>query len=54
KHDAFFPETGAHGYRRHLHDVDFNILETGHFALEEDGAFVAAKIRAFLKDRGIK
>ncbi len=54
KNDAFFPEPGAEGYRRDLRDVDYNILDTGHFALEEDGKLIASKIRAFLTERGIR
>ena len=51
KHDAFFPVPGAEGYRRDVKDVDYNILDTGHFALEEEGPFIAAKIREFLGKR---
>lgn len=54
EHDAFFPEPGAEGFLRDLEDVDYNILDTGHFALEEDGAFIAEKIRSFLRERGIE
>ena len=53
EHDAFFPAPGAEGFLRDLEDVDYNILDTGHFALEEDGAFIAEKIRSFLSERGI-
>ncbi|WP_282077200.1 alpha/beta fold hydrolase [Epibacterium ulvae] len=48
KNDAFFPVPGAEGYLRDLKDVDYNILDTGHFALEEDGALIAEKMRGFL------
>ncbi|MEO9528338.1 alpha/beta hydrolase [Roseibium sp.] len=51
--DAFFPTPGAEGFRRDLTDVDFNILDTGHFALEEDGALIDSKIRAFYAARDI-
>lgn len=54
KHDAFFPVPGAEGYRRDVKDVDYNILNTGHFALEEEGPFIAKKVREFLSTRGIK
>lgn len=54
KNDAYFPVPGAEGYKRDLKDVDYNILNTGHFALEEDGALVAEKIRAFMSKRNIK
>ncbi len=54
KNDAFFPVPGAEGYKRDVKDVDYNLLDTGHFALEEDGKLIAAKIRGFLIERGIK
>jgi len=41
KNDQIFPEAGAHPYLRDLNDVDFHLLDTGHFALEEDGAVIA-------------
>ena len=47
-------ELGAEGFLRDLKDVDYNTLDTGHFALEEDGAFIAEKIRSFLSERGIE
>ena len=54
EHDAFFPAPGAEGFLRDLEDVDYNILDTGHFALEEDGPFIAEKIGSFLSERGIE
>ena len=51
--DAYFPTPGAEGYKRDLIDVDYNILDTGHFALEEEGEFIAKKIRAFFAERAI-
>lgn len=51
---ARFPVPGAEGYLRDAQDVDDNILETGHFALEEDGALVAEKITLFLHKRGVQ
>ncbi|MGB3455153.1 MAG: alpha/beta hydrolase [Litorimonas sp.] len=51
RNDAFFPEGGARGWAEHARDVDYNILETGHFALEEDGAIIAERIRAFFDAR---
>jgi pimeloyl-ACP methyl ester carboxylesterase len=53
KNDAIFPAAGAHPYRRDLKDVDFHLLDTGHFALEEDGPTIAKLIREFLAKRGI-
>ena len=48
KNDAFFPEPGAAAYKRDLKDIDYNILDTGHFALEEEGPFIVKKIREFM------
>lgn len=47
--DEIFPEAGAHPYKRDLTNVDFHILDTGHFALEEDGAEIAERMRVFLR-----
>jgi pimeloyl-ACP methyl ester carboxylesterase len=51
KNDYIFPAAGAHPYKRDLEDLEFHLLDTGHFALEEDGDFIAARIRAFLEAR---
>lgn len=51
KNDPIFPPTGAEPYKRDLKNVDFNLLDTGHFALEEDAETIAAKINAFMRDR---
>jgi len=48
KNDDIFPAEGAHPYRRDLVNLDFHLLDTGHFALEEDGQAIAAHIRRFL------
>ena len=53
KNDLIFPPAGAHPYRRDLKDVEFHLLDTGHFALEEDGPTIARLIRYFLARRGI-
>ncbi|MFB3112436.1 MAG: alpha/beta fold hydrolase [Gemmatimonadales bacterium] len=50
KNDPIFPEEGAHPYKRDLENLDFHVLETGHFALEEDGDVIAGLIREFLRD----
>ena len=49
KNDAFFPVLGAEGYKRDVKDIDYNILDTGHFALKEEGEFIINKMRTFLK-----
>ncbi|MGA9139590.1 MAG: alpha/beta hydrolase [Methanocella sp.] len=51
KNDAIFPAEGAYPYRRDLKDIDFNLLDTGHFALEECGDMIAGRIRRFLGER---
>lgn len=48
KNDEIFPPAGAHPYLRDLKTVDFNLLDTGHFALEEDHKVMASLIRNFL------
>lgn len=53
KNDAFFTADGAEAYKRDVEDLEFHLLETGHFPLEEDGAFIANEIRDFLSERGI-
>ena len=47
RNDVIFPADGAHPYRRDLTKVDFNLLDTGHFALEECGEMIAAHIERF-------
>ena len=48
KNDPIFPAAGAHPYKRDLKNLEFHLLDTGHFALEEDGAEIATLIRDFL------
>lgn len=48
KNDAIFPVAGAHPFRRDLTDVELHLFDTGHFALEEDGAEIAARMTDFL------
>ena len=48
KNDTIFPAEGAHPYKRDLNNIEFHLLDTGHFALEEDGPIIAEKIRRFL------
>ncbi len=51
KNDAIFPAEGAYPYRQDLKDVDFNLLDTGHFALEDHCDVIAGHIREFLGAR---
>ncbi len=48
KNDVIFPAAGAHPYKRDLADLESHLLDTGHFALEEFGPFIAARMLAFL------
>jgi len=50
KNDFIFPAEGAYPYKRDLKNVDFNILDTGHFALEEDLHPIAGHIRRFMSE----
>lgn len=43
--DPFFGVPGAEAFRRDLKDVRVELLDSGHFALEEDAAQVAALIK---------
>jgi pimeloyl-ACP methyl ester carboxylesterase len=49
KNDYIFPGEGAFPYKRDLKNIEFHLLDTGHFALEEDGDLIASLIRDFLK-----
>jgi pimeloyl-ACP methyl ester carboxylesterase len=51
KNDFIFPEIGAHQYERDLKDVEKHILDTGHFALEEDLDVIAQYITNFLNSK---
>lgn len=45
--DPFFTVEGAKAFLRDIPQAQLHLLETGHFALEEDGDFIAAKILEF-------
>lgn len=49
KNDQIFPADGAHPYKRDLKNIDFHLLNTGHFALEEDYELIAELISNFLR-----
>jgi pimeloyl-ACP methyl ester carboxylesterase len=48
KNDYIFPAEGAYPYKKDLKNLEFHLLETGHFALEEDGVLIADLMRKFL------
>jgi pimeloyl-ACP methyl ester carboxylesterase len=49
KNDQIFPPAGAEPYRRDLKAIEYHLLDTGHFALEEDGGEIADLMRQFLR-----
>lgn len=49
KNDVGFPASGAEAYKKDAKNIDFNLYDTGHFALEEEGDAIIAKMRSFLK-----
>jgi pimeloyl-ACP methyl ester carboxylesterase len=51
KNDQIFPADGAHPYKRDLKNLQFHLLDTGHFALEEDHHVIAGLMRRFLETR---
>jgi pimeloyl-ACP methyl ester carboxylesterase len=48
KNDPFFTEAGAKAFARDLKNTEIHLLDTGHFALEEDGEVIADKVEEFL------
>lgn len=51
KNDYIFPAEGAYPYQNDLKNLEFHLLDTGHFALEEDGDVIAQHIRQFIPAR---
>lgn len=48
QNDHIFRAEGAHPYKRDLKNLEIHLLDTGHFALEEDGDVITEHIRSFL------
>tara|TARA_R110002095_G_scaffold25573_4_gene26190 strand:+ start:1483 stop:2400 length:918 start_codon:yes stop_codon:yes gene_type:complete len=48
RNDPIFPAAGAYPYKRDLKNLEFHLLDTGHFALEEEGQTIAQLMRTFL------
>ncbi|MBW4640345.1 MAG: alpha/beta hydrolase [Gloeocapsa sp. UFS-A4-WI-NPMV-4B04] len=48
KNDFIFPAEGAHPYKQDLNTIEFHLLDTGHFALEEECETIATHIRRFV------
>ena len=49
KNDPFFLPQGAEAFRRDIPDATVHFFDTGHFALEDSGEFIAERIREFLR-----
>ena len=48
KNDEIFPAAGAEPYKRDLKDLEYYLIDTGHFALETHGQKIADLMRDFL------
>jgi pimeloyl-ACP methyl ester carboxylesterase len=48
KNDEIFPAAGAEPYKRDLQDLEYHLIDTGHFALETHGQEIADLMRDFL------
>ena len=48
KNDVIFQKEGAIPYQRDLKNIQIHLLNTGHFALEEEGDLIAKLISGFL------
>jgi pimeloyl-ACP methyl ester carboxylesterase len=48
RNDIIFPKEGAILYQRDLKNVQIHLLNTGHFALEEEGELIAELVSRFL------
>jgi pimeloyl-ACP methyl ester carboxylesterase len=51
KNDQIFPAAGAEPYKRDVKNLEFHLLDAGHFALESDGDTIAGLMRDFLGRR---
>jgi pimeloyl-ACP methyl ester carboxylesterase len=48
KNDEIFPAAGAEPYKRDLRELEYYLIDTGHFALESHGHEIAELMRNFL------
>ena len=48
RNDIIFPKDGAFPYQRDLRNIEIHLLNTGHFALEEEGELIVELISRFL------
>ena len=51
RHDQIFPVEGAIAYLEDVPQAEVHLLDTGHFALEEDGALIADLIDRFMETK---
>lgn len=51
RNDEVFPESGAHPYKGDLTGAEINILDTGHFALEDHAETIADLVKRFATTR---
>ncbi len=54
KNDVIFPAEGAEPYKRDLKNIEFHLLNTGHFAHEEESDNVGQLILDFLKKQKVR
>ena len=54
KNDKLFIAAGAEAFKKDIQDAQINLLNGGHFLLEEKHAEAASVIKSFLVKRGIK
>ena len=48
QNDQIFPAAGAEPYKRDVKDIEFHLIDAGHFALETNGDQIARLMRGFL------
>lgn len=51
KHDQIFPVAGAEPYKRDVKNLEYHLLDAGHFALESNGDEIAQLMHDFLDHR---
>ncbi len=49
RNDPVFGPKGAEAFKRDVHEAEIHLLDTGHFALEEDLITIVSLLRAFLE-----
>ncbi|MDF2696035.1 MAG: putative hydrolase [Labilithrix sp.] len=45
---------GANAYAQDLQNIEIHLLDTGHFALEEDHSVIAEHIRRFFREKNVR